>query len=259
MKTIDEIAQEIKAAFINNAVLQVAYDLTAGQTFDEQFAASSVEANFVNLYATAAAAQESLFEQYKIDVEDRILAAFPGTVAWYHNLILNFEYVGEKIIKYAAVIEEYPHLLIKVNTADFGVLAIESDQLVALRAYVAEKKFAGTYISIISYAADDVNPTIQVWLDPAKYDSSGTHLVDSDKKVELAIDAYLASVKYNGTMNKTKLVDAIQAVDGVRDVLLGDVVVTRADTSVVTISGNNYSSFGGAFVSTTKTMTYVLS
>ena len=35
---------------------------------------------------------------------------------------------------------------------------------------------------------------------------------------------YLASVVYNGTMNKTKLVDAVQAVNGVLDVEMGTIV-----------------------------------
>jgi len=258
MKTITEIALEIKAAFVANTVLQAMYSLQEGKTFDEQFADASIEANLINVVATSLATMDWQQESYKEDVEALILQTFPGTVAWYHGLVLGYEYNGVQIMKYCAVVEQFPSLLIKVNGEDFGVFGDESDEMIALRAYIAENKFAGTHISIVSIEADDVEPTLTVWLDAQKFNSSGERLSDSSTPVEDAIDAYLASVVYNGTMNKTKLVDAIQAVDGVLDVEMGTIEVACADSQTITVTGNNYSSYGGGFVSTIKNITYVL-
>jgi len=258
MKTIDDISQEIKAAFVANVTLQDAYDLDPGLTFDQQMPASSIEANIINVVATSIATMEWQQESYKEDVQALILASMAGTVPWYHALVLSFEYADEKIIKYAAVVEEHPNLVIKVNGADFAVFATESDQLIALRAFLNLNKFAGTHISVVSYQADDVNPELTIYLDASKFNSSGESLTTGLKEAEIAIDNYLASIVYNGTMNKTRLVDAIQKVDGVTDLVLGSVEITRDDTSVITMSSNNYRSYGGAFVSTVKTITYVL-
>lgn len=258
MKTIAEIAQEIKTAFVNNALLVAAYGLQPGKSFDEQFAASSIEANIINVIAASSATLSWHQESYKEDIEQLILQTFPGTIAWYHNLVLSFVYNEEQIIKYAAIVEQYPTLLVKVNTVDFGVIAPESDEMIALAAWVRDRKFAGTYITIVSRQPDDVLPSLTVTLDAQQFNSSGIRLNDESTPVADAIDNYLATVKYNGTINKTKLVDAIQAVPGVIDVLLDGIEVSREDGESITVIGNNYSSYGGAFVSTTKNISYVL-
>jgi hypothetical protein len=258
MKTIAEIAQEIKAAFIENDSLATAYNLAPGRSFDEQFAASSIEANIINVIATGSATITWQQESYKEDIELLILQTFPGTIAWYHSLVLAFEYNEESIIKHAAIVELFPNLLIKANTEDYGVLAPESDEMIALAAYIRDRKFAGTYITIVSRQPDDVLPTLTVTLDAQQYNSSGISLTGGYSPVEDAIDNYLNDVKYNGTINKTKLVDAIQAVPGVIDVLLESIAVSREDLETITVIGNNYSSYGGAFVSTIKNINYVL-
>jgi hypothetical protein len=259
MKMIAEVAETMKVAFMGNYLLANAYGFPAGGLFDAYFPASSVEANIINVLATSMATVSWQQESYEQDIRQLILQKFPGTIAWYHDLIMSYQYHEEQLVYYAAIVEQYPSLLIKVNAADFAVLGDESDQMTALRAYVRDRKFAGTHISIVSRAADDVLPTIAVDIDAQLYSSQGTLLADGTTPVEAAIDAYLASIVYNGTMNKTKLLDAIQAVPGVLDVTLHNVEVTREDGQVVTVSGNNYNSYGGAFVSTLKNITYVLS
>lgn len=259
MKTIAEIASEIKTAFIANNTLAAIYGFDQGKTFDEQFAASSIEANLINVVAVSMATMDWQQESYKEDVEALILQTFPGTVAWYHALVLQFAYNEVNIVKYAAVVEQFPMLLIKVNGEDFAVFEPESLEMVALTTYLGQYKFAGTYINLVSRDPDDVEPTLTVWLDAQKFNSSGGRLSDSSTPVEDAIDAYLAGVVYNGIMNKTKLIDAIQAVDGVLDVELTGLTVTWGDPpETTTVTGNNYSSYGGGFVSTTKNITYVL-
>ena len=67
---------------------------------------------------------------------------------------------------------------------------------------------------------------------------------------------------YGGTFNKTKLVDAIQSVEGVNDVLLGECQYKTADNqNYSTIKGNNYTAAGGSFVSSglRNSISYVVS
>jgi len=80
--------------------------------------------------------------------------------------------------------------------------------------------------------------------------------------VEDAINNYLHGIVYGGSLNKTKLVDAIQGAAGVVDVVLGEVSVKTASKSDYTpVAGNNYPSVGGSFVSNNlrSSISYVLS
>lgn len=258
MKTITEIAQEIKVSFVANNILAAAYNLDQGKSFDEQFAASSIEANIINVIATSSAAITWAHDSYKVDIEQLILQTFPGTIAWYHSLVMAFTYNGESIIKYASIVEQFPSLLFKVNMADFGVIAPESDEMIALAAYIRDRKFAGTHITIVSRQPDDVLPVLTVVINAQQYNSLGELLSDGSSPVEDAIDNYLKGIKYNGTLYKTKLVDAIQVVSGVMDVSLSALTVSREDGQTITVAGMNYSSYGGGFVSNQKNISYVL-
>lgn len=258
MTTIAEIADIMKVAFVANHVLAEKYELVEGQTFDEQFAASSVEANIINVMATSIAPILWQRESYEEDMRNLVLQIFIGTIPWYEALVKAFEYNSENIIKYVAVVDQYPYLTFKVNTSDFGIIGSESDEMVALKSYVNENKVAGTHIIIVSRQPDDVLPTMIVVLDAQKFNSSGELLSDGSSPVEAAIDAYLEGVKYNGTIYKSKLVDAVQAVTGVVDASLDALEVSREDGNTVDVAGMNYSSYGGGLVSNSKNITYVL-
>ena len=80
--------------------------------------------------------------------------------------------------------------------------------------------------------------------------------------VEDAINNYLKGIVYGGALNKTSLVDAVQAAPGVIDVVLSGVAVKPATASEYTpVEGNNYTSVGGSFVSNSlrSGISYVLS
>jgi hypothetical protein len=258
MKTITEIADVMKAAFVANATLAEKYGLAVGKTFDEQFAASSLEAHIIQVMATSVAFVIWQRESYEEDIRNLILQIFIGTVPWYGALVKAFEYNGQNIIKYVSIVEQFPYLMFKVNTEDFGVIGAESDEMVALKSYIHENKVAGTYIIIESRQPDDVLPTLTVVIDAQKYNSQGQLLSDGSSPVEEAIDAYLEGVQYDGTIYKTKLVDAVQAVEGVLDVSLTGLTVERERGEIVTVTGMNYSSYGGGLISTVKNITYVL-
>jgi hypothetical protein len=247
---IDEIKKEMTDAFVSDEEIKKKYDLK-DKTFEEQFAKVSVESKFFYIVATAIAQLRFLFEMFRIEVENRIKAAIPGTVAWYHNLVMNFEYNGEQIINYCAVTEEFPWLRIKVNTANHGVIGKESDEMIALRSYLSKNKFAGTQINLTSELPETIEITMTVWLSASKYSGGGGNLVTGDKSVEQAIDDYLAGILYSGTFYKSKVVDAVQLVDGVSDVEL-----VSAKIGGISLAAS-YQSKTGAFVAN-KIITYVL-
>jgi len=210
-------------AFIADERVQVSYGLQSGLTFDEQFSKASIESLFFYTVATDMAALQFLFNQFKMEIEERIKAAIPGTIAWYHNLVMNWEYPknsGIRLIKFCSVTEEFPWLRIKINTENHGIFATESEEMNALRIYLSENKFAGTQINLTSQPPEIITIKMTVWLSAAQYSSDGKIIGTDDKPVEKAINDYLANIVYSGTFFRSRLVDAVQAVAGVNDVEL---------------------------------------
>ena len=121
------------------------------------------------LISVAIWTHEMLWDALKAEIDAIVDAAIPGTAKWYREQVLAYQHgdeletIGNKI-QYAGIIEaaqiikqcsveEYGgQLKIKVAKADNVPLAtLESG---GLAAYLAEVKFAGTALLIISDAAD---------------------------------------------------------------------------------------------------------
>ena len=109
-------------------------------------------------------------------------------------------------------------------------------------------KIAGVVLAIRSLPSDTVSIAATIYVDPLSIDRNGTRISDGSKPVETAIENYLKSILYGGTFNKTKLVDAIQGVEGVTDVELFSCSYSTDGKSFKVISGNNYTAEGGSFV-----------
>ena len=91
-------------------------------------------------------------------------------------------------------------------------------------------------------------------------DRTGVRIADGSYTVEDAVNAYVRKIIYGGTFNKTKLVDAIQNVEGVLDVELHICKYSTDETIYKEISGNNYTAVGGSFVTVNlrNTLNYVV-
>ena len=104
-----------------------------------------------------------------------------------------------------------------------GYAVLEPGELEALRAYVAAVKFAGTQAFVYSYPSDTVTLQLSIWRDPMVLDENGcardaTHT----PVVENAVRAYLDGIVYGGTLNKTRLIDAVQQAEGIVDAVIDD-------------------------------------
>ena len=114
-------------------------------------------------------------------------------------------------------------------------------------------------INVRTRKADELSIAVKVVVDPLKINRQGVDIATSEKVVEKAIENYLADIVYGGTFNKTKLVDAVQRVDGVVDVVLGTCKYKAGD-EFKEIAGNNYTAVGGSFIAVglDKTIEYVV-
>jgi len=187
-----------------------------------------------DIVATCIWAHEKLWDLFWAEVEQRIQAAVPGTVAWLHNACLTFQYgdnlelIGDKysysiidsdkqIIKRCAIVEAGGRVIIKVARLNNDIPEeLSSDQLSAFKWYIRNIKFAGIKTAIISQPADMLKLSYKVYYDPSVLTSSGELITEPGTyPVADAINNYLASIVFDGKFNMTASVDAIQTAQGV--------------------------------------------
>ena len=126
---------------------------------------------------------------------------------------------------------------------------LSADVLTAFKHYMNRVKIAGVVLNIRSLPADNIQIRATIQVDPLIFSTTGTRNGEEAKPVEDAINAYLRGITYGGTFNKTRLVDAIQAVEGVVDVTLAECLYkAAADADYRPVAGNNYTAVGGSFV-----------
>lgn len=252
MRTTEEIKKEMTDAALANATLCDAFGLDPSLEWDGQVSKVSVLNLIIYIVAMAARTVEWLHDQFRTEVEERIAAALPGTVSWYWNKIMQFQYghalnaMGAydqddpeaRIIKHCAVFEADNGIIVKVNKGADSYEPLTTAELEALKAYVAAVKFAGTTARVFTASSDQLSLSLNIWRDPMTLDAGMNRIADGQPVIEQAVKEYLDGIAYGGVLNKTRLIDAVQSVPGVRD-------VTIASGSIYTPGDGNDYSFDG--------------
>jgi hypothetical protein len=152
--------------------------------------------------------------QYDISDSDR------GVLAIDDNFIYGYPVVDatKRIVKFCATSAIDRQVTIKIAKDDGSgqPQQLSSDELQAARSFVNTIQDAGTLINTISFAADVLLLDINIYFN-AQFGQST--VLDNVKK---AIKTYLQKLKFDGTIELLKLIDAIQAVQGVTDVLINN-------------------------------------
>ena len=282
-RTIKQIKKSMTDQFMADPVLREKYGLAANDTFDGSFSAVSFESILFGIVAAAIYTLEAIFDAFRREIDTKIADSVVASIPWYHkicleyqhgdNLVLNeatSEYVYEliddskKLVKFAACRDRGGgvYILVAKEGADGYPEALSNDVLTAFREYVNRRKPAGVITDVYSYNPDDITLSIRVQYNPILLGSDGSLITDpSVFPVEDAVNNYLASILYGGTFNRNKLIDAVQSVEGVQDLILGEVSAKASDAqSYSVVEGNNYTSVGGSFRSANlrNTISYVL-
>ena len=279
-RSISEIKRTMTDAFMQDEAIRAAYDLSSDKTrFADCFSAVSLENLLFYIVAACHYVLESLFEKFTQDVEQKISRAVVASIPWYFDkakafqygddLVLNprtfgYEYAkvdtSKQRVKYVAVRDRGASIEMLVSEEQNGKpTPLSDDVLTAFKHYINAIKIAGVVINVRTRKADELSIAVKVVVDPLKINRQGVEIASSEKVVEHAIENYLADIVYGGTFNKTKLVDAVQRVDGVVDVVLGTCKYKAGD-EFKEIAGNNYTAVGGSFIAVglDKTIEYVV-
>jgi len=263
-RTISEIKNIIITAKNNEAVL----------TGLNSNSSTSIFNLWAYIVAVAIWTLEVLFDNHKKEVDNKINSMIPGTIRWYHSIALKFQYgdilewvidkytyplkdINKQIVKRVAVKEVAGQLRIKVCKETAGVPeALSTQELYSFKSYMNKVKFAGTNISIISYGACEVDVRLNLLYNPLLLNSNGTTIINGTPVIKNAIDEYLKNIVYGGELNKTKLIDALQKVEGVDDVYI-ELLRVKEDGAALfsNVLTQNYESISGYFILNTLTLT----
>ena len=267
-RSINEIKKTMTDAFMADADIREKYGLPADATFDGSFSSVSLENILFYIVAACCHVLEVFFDMHKSEVDAKISRAVVASVPWYHKLALQFQYGDslvfddttqqfvyaaqdskKQVVKYVAVRDRGTSIqMLVAGEKDSRPEPLSDDVLTAFKNYMNRVKIAGVVLAIRSLPSDTVSIAATIYVDPLSIDRNGTRISDGSKPVETAIENYLKSILYGGTFNKTKLVDAIQGVEGVTDVELFSCSYSTDGKSFKVISGNNYTAEGGSFV-----------
>lgn len=193
------------------------------------------------IVAVAAWTIENLFDIFKTDVDEQISAMKPHSLRWYAEKSRAFQYgynlnpdtdvydntgidettiANSKIVTYAAVVEQDRGLRIKLakNGLSDDLTNLIPDELTAFQEYMARIKDAGVKLNITSTVADKLRLMLRIRYNSMVLNSAGGRIDGQDAEpVQNAIRNHLKNLPFNGVFSVQKLIDAIQATEGVND------------------------------------------
>ena len=269
-RTIADIKKSMTDRFMADAVIRERYGFLDGDTFETKFSKVSFENILFFIVAASIYALESLFDQFRAEVDSKISSSVMASIPWYHKKCLEFQYGDElvyddKTMSYGYAVEDnskrpvrYASVRDNANGVDILVSCeayghphqLPDNVLIAFKEYFNAIKPAGVLVNVGSYAPDALRIRLKVQYDPMVLSENGVLIRDSSVlPVNEAVRGYVFGIVYGGVFNKTRLVDAVQAAEGVEDVILEEVsVCSTGGSRYEVVKGNNVASKSGSFV-----------
>lgn len=223
---------------------------------------------------------EKVQDIFKGEVEDLIETTRFGTLPWYQEQALAWQYgdaivylsykfqyavvdTTKCIIKRAAAVASNNQVRLKVAKLSGSTpVKLSSAELTAFNSYITDIKPPGEPVLVISDDADTLKLYAEIVYDPQVLKSDGSSIDDpTSYPVQEAIEAYIAGIVWDGKFNIRKWEDAVQAVEGVVDIIPGTCYGKAAGAAAYdTITSNYYSNAGYMVIDPafplTTTLTY---
>lgn len=239
-RTVAEIYDAIIAYKDNQTFLQdlTPQNDTAQQLANDMNSDSKTAIWRLWAYCTAVAiyVHETLWDIAKVELNTIAANAITGTIRWYQEQVFLFQFgdsltyingkyqypvidLTKRIVKRCAVNEnQNGALLIKVAKLNGAqLLPLAATETAALQSYMSKVRFAGTPIQVISGNGDHLRLALDIYFDPIIPES----IVHDN--VKIAISNYTSGLTFNGVFRIIQLIDAIQTVEGVKDIFVQDV------------------------------------
>lgn len=232
--------------FIANEVVQEKYELTPGNTFEQEFSKVSVEWILFDIIAYAIWSLQQLWRIFRTELETEMAKQKIHSKQWYRQKAIDYlfgfavipgtdqfdtagasdeEIESAKVVKQAACIKMisssgYGILRVKVATedSDGNLQKLPTEQYEALKYYFMRYAVdAGTQLRVTTGDADDLMLRLDVYYDPLVISTTGARLDGTaDTPVLDAINEYLKSLEFNGALYVSDLIAKIRQVEGIR-------------------------------------------
>jgi len=182
---------------------------------------------------------ETLFDRHTSDITEVLDAKRVHTLRWYADQAKQWQYGyalswinnqyqyavsddNAKIIKYAAASENNGKVTLKVAKDSGGTkVPLATLEKSTFTDYMKKAKDAGVVMEIVSLPADQLKVHITIVRDRLVLDANNNLLRNNAiNPIAQAIEAFGQSLEFDGILRLSKLVDAIQAAEGVIDVML---------------------------------------
>ena len=195
------------------------------------------------VFAVAVNLLEQLMDVFKTDNETIVSLAPPQTTAWLSDKIFKFQYdaTNPQVLQLINLVPQYPvvdstkyivtRVSVKTNLSGQVFIkvakgnppqALTTPELNALTSYTNEIGVTGLYYTLTSTNSDKLMVAAQVY-----YNGSYSAVIQAN--VIAGINAFLASLPFDGSMQLSDLEAAIRNVEGVNDLILNN-VVSRQDS-----------------------------
>lgn len=202
--------------------------------------------------AFAIYAHESLWDEYRKEVNAAIDEMIPHRPKWYRDKTLAFmknktlipdtdqydtsemsedDIEAARVVKHATANESNQSSLLVIKVAGVDSddptkrAPIGAAEALQLSAYLQEIKDAGVRISLVNEEPDEFQCEVNIYYDPTKDPLT----VQSD--CEAAIKDYVENLPFNGEFSNMALIDTLQAVDGVK---IADLVSSESAPAATT-------------------------
>lgn len=223
------------------------------------------------IVASAIWVLETLFDAHLVEVNDALALLKPHTTRWYSAKSKLFQYGSQliegsdaydntnissgtqeqrEVVKQAAAVEVNGQLVIKIAGYDNSNVAqltkITTPQYNAFVGYINEVKDAGVPIEVVNFDGDRLQLSINVYYDGQILGANGARLDgDNDAPLQMAINAFLTNMPFDGRFVRAKLIDALQLVDGVKTVEMVSALGRKYDVTTWTVIDAYYSPYAG--------------
>jgi catechol 2,3-dioxygenase-like lactoylglutathione lyase family enzyme len=236
-RTVSEIKQEIAQYWTSEEAVQRAYNIAPGADFETSFTKNCVESIKFHVFSMAAWTLEKLFDIHKAEITTIIDELKPHSLRWYVSkakafllglpLVKDTDYYdtsaltdeqvkAAQVVKYVSASESDGVVYLKVAGDQGGDPApLAPDAYNAFKEYIAEVKDAGVVIEIVNDPAKHFRLQMTVYYNPMVLNEAGVSLDDGTTPVVDTIKKFIKSLSFDGEYQNAKLVDALQAVDGV--------------------------------------------
>lgn len=234
--TTEEIRQELTRAFMNNANAASLFNFQQGASFDSTFSRAGLVSILFYVVAYVIALKERVLDMWKQDITDIADSTRYGTWHWWIKTCKAFQEgdttsVIDGKVTYATIdpmkqivtvatakpnpIANGTGLTLYVAKGSLGAyqpLDPSTDgELEHFQAYIGQVKPLGMPVTVVSGSAAVINLTMTVTYNATTPNSS---LLDNIKD---AINNYINNIAFGGTVYRSRIVSAVNAIDGVLD------------------------------------------